>query len=57
MKYRDAKNLQAGDQVTRVSDSKTLVVESVELYGQYKTVKINCTDGEVKSSLFNEEIK
>lgn len=52
MKYRDAKNLQKGDKVTR-KDGKILTVESIELYGQFKKVKVNCQEN---VSVFNEEI-
>jgi hypothetical protein len=57
MKYRDAKNLQPGDEVTRLSDKKILTVESTELYGQYKKVKINCLFKDSKISIFNDEIE
>jgi hypothetical protein len=57
MKYRDARNLQAGDEVTRLSDKKILTVESTELYGQYKKVKIIYLEGEIKFSLFNDEVE
>ncbi len=58
MKYRDARLLKAGDQVTRKSDNQQFVIDNVELYGQFKTVKIICTSVYgVKETLYNEEIK
>jgi len=57
MKYRDAKNLQSGDEVVRKADSATLIVDSIELYGQFKKVKINCLLGDNKTSIFNDEIE
>ncbi len=56
MKYRDARLLKPGDQVIRKNDNLPLVVDSVELYGQFKTVKINCLNEGTTVSLFNEEV-
>lgn len=62
MKYRDAKNLHNGDQVIRKSDGAVLLVKEVEVYGQYKTVKLNCVlhiegTGGAWLSLFHDEVK
>ena len=57
MKYRDAKNLQKGDQVIRKSDSASLTIDSTELYGQFKKVKIYYIEENVLNSIFNDEIE
>jgi hypothetical protein len=57
MRYRDAKLLDAGDQVILKKDNTILIVNSIEIYGQFKTVKINVLDinGSL-ISLFNDQI-
>jgi len=59
MKYRAAKNLQKGDIIVRKSDSQRLEIHSVEVFGQYKTVKFTCLlpskNGYI--SVYNEEIE
>ena len=58
MRYRDAKDLHNGDQVQRKSDKTYLVVQSTEVFGQYKKVYIHCVDehnGRV--SLYNDEVE
>ena len=58
MKYRDAKNLTEGRIINRISDGMPIVVKSIEIYGQHKTVKINGTaDNGEEVSLFNDEVK
>lgn len=57
MKYRDAKNLHNGDEVTRKVDGVSMKVESIEVYGQYKTVKLNCLIGNTLIVHFNDEIE
>lgn len=58
MKYRDAKLLHNGDQVIRKYDDIAFIVNSIEVFGQYKKVKINCI-GENNSyeTLYNDEVK
>lgn len=57
MRYREAKNLESGDQVIRKSDKTNLIVKSLEILGQFKLVRIHCEtmDGE-KISVYNSEI-
>lgn len=68
MRYRDAKNLHNGDQVTRKKDKLVLTVNSVEVYGQYKKVKLMCLlphsaggdlycAGSTYIGLYNDEIE
>lgn len=42
MKYRDAKNLHKGDEVTDIDTNEVLTINSIEVYGQYKLVRLNC---------------
>lgn len=58
MKYRDARLLASGDEIIRKEDNLILKVESIECYGQFKTVKINAIAiaGNL-ISLFNDEIE
>jgi len=57
MRYRDAKNLQNGDEVIRKEDKAILTVKSVEAYGQYKIVKIFCVEeGGALVSLTQEQV-
>lgn len=57
MRYREAKNLKPDDQVTRKSDNTKLIVNHLEILGQFKIVRIHCKtmDGE-KITLYNNEI-
>lgn len=57
MKYRDAKQLHNGDQVIRKSDGTAMVVSSIEVYGQYKKVKINCLIDNSYFTYFNDEVQ
>lgn len=57
MRYRDARLLKVGDEVVRKSDKLTMTVTSIEAFGQFKTVKINCVSGDIKATLFNEEVE
>lgn len=56
MRYREARLLKPGDEVIRKEDNLTMMVTSVEAYGQFKTVKINCSSGDIKDTLFNDEV-
>ncbi len=42
MRYRDARLLKEGDEITRKSDGASLIVLEAQAFGQYKTVKIVC---------------
>lgn len=57
MRYRDAKNLHNGDEVTRKEDKAVLTVKSIELFGQYKKVKLNCVCGNTLVVVYNDEIE
>ena len=58
MKYRDARLLSEGDSVTVKKDKQTLKVQSIECYGQFKTVKIFCLDVNNKLiSFLNDEVE
>jgi hypothetical protein len=58
MQYRYAKKLHNGDEVTRKKDKVILTVNSVEVYGQNKVVRLNCIEKEgVYVSLFHDEIE
>lgn len=58
MRYREAKNLQSGDQVLKKSDKAKLIVQSLEIFGQFKLVRIHCeTMSGDKISLYNSEIE
>jgi hypothetical protein len=58
MRYRDAKNLREGDIVIYKPSMKSYTVRSIELYGQYKKVKITCyIPGDAGNTIFyNEEV-
>lgn len=57
MRYRDARLLHNGDQVIRKSDKVPMMVESVELFGQYKKVKLNCLIGDTLVVVYNDEVE
>lgn len=68
MKYREAKELKAGDQVRCKKDKIFLIVKEVFIYGQHKIVKIDCIvpasqggseycAGTTIRTLFNDEIE
>jgi len=58
MKYREAKDLQNGDQVIRKDDKVSLVVQEVQIFGQYKKVLLHCvTEHNARVSLYNEEVE
>jgi len=58
MRYRDARLLSEGDEVIKKEDKQVLKVESIEAFGQFKTVKINVITVYGKHiSLFNDEIE
>ena len=68
MRYRDARLLKKGDWIVRKEDKKLLEVYSVELFGQYQKVKINCiipssqdgsefVAGTTIRALFNDEVE
>lgn len=58
MRYREAKNLESGNQVIRKSDKTKLIVKSLEILGQFKLVRVHCeTVGGEKISLYNSEIE
>lgn len=68
MKYRLAKNLKVGESVTRKKDGMILCISSIEVFGQFKTVKVTCrltvaqggceyVAGSTYVSLFNDEIE
>lgn len=62
MKYRDAKNLQNGDEVIRKVDQVSLIISDIEVYGQYKKVRLNCIQhvegsGGLRVSLFHDEVE
>jgi len=42
MKYRDAKLLHNGDEITCKADGIVYQVIDIQVFGQYKKVKINC---------------
>ena len=44
MRYRDARQLQNGDEVIRKQDNEVLIVKSIELFGQYKKALFHCVD-------------
>jgi hypothetical protein len=68
MKYRVARLLKKGDWIIRKEDGRSLEVYSVELFGQYQKVKVNCiipssqdgsefVAGTTIRALFNDEIE
>lgn len=58
MKYRDAKVLKANDLVCRSSDKTYWIVQTTEVFGQYKKVFIHCkNESNDKCSLYNNEIE
>jgi hypothetical protein len=58
MKYRDAKELHSGDQVQRKRDKVFFIVNDVEIFGQYKKVKLNCVaENGSYETLYNDEIE
>lgn len=58
MKYRDAKNLIKNDTVIVIKTGEALVVDNVELYGQFNIVRINCKNSENKNiSVYQNEIE
>lgn len=58
MKYRDAKDLHNGDQVIRKDDKVSLIVQEVQVFGQYKKVILHCvTEHNARISIYNEEVE
>jgi hypothetical protein len=58
MKYRDAKNLRSHDIVIRKSDKAILKVISIEIYGQFKLVRINAKDiNETLVSIYQNDVE
>lgn len=57
MRYRDAKKLHNGDQVTRKFDQQVLTVNNIEVFGQYKRVKLVCLEGNSLVELFHDEVE
>jgi len=58
MPYRYAKVLHNGDQVIRKCDGIPFIVKDIEVFGQFKKVKINCVDeAGVYETLFNDEVE
>lgn len=57
MKYREAKGLNIGDEIFRKEDNLSLIVKDIEVYGQFKKVKINCIFDGIYISIFNDEVK
>ena len=66
MKYRDAKHLKKNDWITRKKDNLRLQIDSIEIFGQYKKVKVTCilpteaggsyyVQGLTYVSMYNEE--
>jgi hypothetical protein len=42
MRYRDARLLKEGDEVVRKDDNATMILSEVQVFGQYKKVKLVC---------------
>ena len=58
MKYRDAKLLKEGDFIARKNDPNVLLkIISIEIFGQYKKVKVTCIEAGAHVSFVNEEIE
>lgn len=58
MKYRDAKDLHNGDQVIRKDDQVPLIVQEVQVFGQYKKVLMHCTtESNERVSIYNDEVE
>jgi len=53
MRYRDARLLIKGDVVIDKANDHSYVVETIEVYGNVKTVRINCEG----KSFLNWELK
>jgi hypothetical protein len=60
MRYRDAKLLCEGDEVVRKDDKTSFIVKEVEVFGQYKKVKLKCLAKDLPDTgyvyLFHEEL-
>lgn len=58
MKYREAKQLQIGDKVIRISDNEILIINNIIVYGQFKKVTLECSSSnEELISVNNDEVK
>ncbi|CAB4196734.1 hypothetical protein UFOVP1290_254 [uncultured Caudovirales phage] len=58
MKYRVAKFLQTGDQVTLKSDQSILTIKTAEVFGQYKKVLFHCVNEHNESvSVYNDHVE
>lgn len=57
MRYRDAKKLHNGDQVTRKEDGAILLIKEVEVFGQYKKVKFTCDIDGTRVSVYHDEVE
>jgi hypothetical protein len=58
MKYRDARLLHEGDQVTRKTDDQVLTILSLEIYGSVKVVRFNVVnEHNVSTFVYNDEVK
>lgn len=54
MRYRDARLLKEGDRVTTKETDTTYIVSTIEVYGNVKTVRVNCQE---KVSWLHTELK
>lgn len=54
MKYREAKKLKEGQVVVSLADNSQHSIQSIEVYGIVRFVRVNCQDGK---SYLNEELK
>lgn len=61
MKYRDAKKLHKGDEVIRIHDDLSLIVNDIEIYGSVKTVRLNCYENNVSGgpmiTVYHNEVR
>lgn len=57
MKYRDAKNLKVGDFIAHKEDhNKLYKIVSIEIFGQFKKVKVTVIENGSHVSFYNEEL-
>jgi hypothetical protein len=54
MRYRDARLLKEGDTVVAKENEQTYYVSTIEVYGNVKTVRVNCQE---KVSWLHTELK
>ena len=59
MQYRHAKLLRHGDVVIKIDDGSELFIDTIEIYGQVKKIRLNCIDRKTFKNVvvYHEDVK